>query len=522
MSTRFPISPQGEAEAALRFARRRRGYTLILLACIISAILFSLTVRPIYVAKTLLKIEPALSIDLVIDQITSQPIMAGNVPKNLTAVKAGEGVIAVSVAAEDPKFVRQFLDTVMRIYIQKSLERKLRERNAFLENLREKNAEIEAQLKAAKEALDNFEKQQDVASFSQDSVDIIRVVTGLQSKLSQLESQKASPEQITNYKKQLAAIAPEIAKLSQSEQNLLQLTQDVVIKRQWFLDSSTEITKLTRKVIKSEIQILRPATLQRKINWIKILLINLLGLAGGIFLCLTIFVSRNRTLFRVIRYPRILERIAKLPVVASIPHSQVNIGLLSPKDRAAIALQDLAARIKIIMRDAKNNVLLLTSDGSDQGKSFVAANFSLFAAENQRTLLIDGDLTKGMLHLNFATLKLPGFSDLIAGKATLDQVLANPIDEKLWFIPAGKETLDYSLLQNAEKFKSLMHIFSECFDLVVIDFPVADDPEILAAAGAIFVVVRQGEKATRAKQFFDKYPAKLKEISSILLNDVVS
>ena len=134
------------------------------------------------------------------------------------------------------------------------------------------------------------------------------------------------------------------------------------------------------------------------------------------------------------------------------------------------------------------------------------------------------DIVKGSLHLNFANLRSPGFSDLILGTATLNQVLANPIDNKLWFIPAGTEALNYNLLQDHEKLRSLMNMLSKSFDLVIVDYPTLglqiNNLKILDFAGSIFLVIRQGDRAMRLKRFLLKYPQKLTEISATLLNEV--
>jgi tyrosine-protein kinase Etk/Wzc len=463
------------------------------------------------------------------------------IQKNIRAIKINDSSIELHFAAQEPEFAKHFLDTLMGVYVDKSLENTIRNRADVLANLRAKNKEIQAQLKVAKEAL----AREDTSTFSEETLELIQLAAGLGSKVGDLESGKTEllathapqdpvvlgfTEQIDSYKKQLNSIEPEIVKLPDAERRFYQLNDEVIIVRQLFLDSTAEINRLSREIIKSEAHVISPSVIEKTIDWMKITIAAVLGGVGGVFLCLCFTLFGNIRL-RNIRNPEMLKKVTKLPVIASIPHSDsaekkskalgMNNYLMDVTDNAALVLRNLKTILDDITSGAHNNILLFTSHHEKQGKSFLAANFSLLASEKKRVLLIDGDILKGSLHLNFSALKVPGFSDLIAGKATLEQVLANPVDEKLWFIPSGTEAANYDLLQDQEKLKSLMHILSEEFDLVIIDCPTLPDLQLLEFAGTIFMVIRQGENTSRFKRFLSQYPRQLTEISAVILNDVV-
>src|SRR5438034_7038701 len=69
-------------------------------------------------------------------------------------------------------------------------------------------------------------------------------------------------------------------------------------------------------------------------------------------------------------------------------------------------------------------IMTVTSPGRADGKSFVAAYLATaFADAGYRTLLIDGDVRCGRLHRVFKLPRKPGLTDLLAGQATLEQVL---------------------------------------------------------------------------------------------------
>lgn len=546
--------------------RRKRCYSVIMTLCALFIILGNGDIPKITIAKASLQLEPEISAESVIEQVLSRQMIAEvvamhikqpiqkkgsfeTIQMNFHATKIADGVVEFSLVTDDPEYARNFIDTLVKLYIQKSLQQNTRNRADTLEKLDQRNKEIQEKLNAVKEVLENFKKQENTEAFPAKSMETIQLVSGMESKIGDLESQKtellqthapqdpavqALTDQIVGYKKQVNALEPEINQMPEPEQKLLQLTHDVTLVRQLFLDNTAEINKLTHELIKSDIRTASPAIIERKINWPKIAVGGLLGTIGGLFLCLCFFFIRDNMFFRSVSNLEILKRVTPLPIIASIPRSLLvqqkskfcglNNYLVDTKDTVAIALKEVEANITNAMHDARNNIFLFTSESPNQGKSFIASNLSLFSSNNRRTLLIDADMVKGSLHLNFATLMTPGFSDLIAGRATLDQVLANPIDNQLWFIPSGTGSLDDDVLYDHEKLQSLMHIFSKSFDLVIIDYPAMklepNDLEILDCVGTIFLVIKQGESASRLKRFFAKYPPKLAEVSVILLNDV--
>lgn len=145
---------------------------------------------------------------------------------------------------------------------------------------------------------------------------------------------------------------------------------------------------------------------------------------------------------------------------------------------------------------------VITSAVPGEGKSTTAMNLALAFAEDRerRTLLIDGDLRRPSVSGYIVPRPTLGLSDVLAGKASLDQALIQMSDTNLWVLPSGapsERPLD--LLQT----EYLVQVIAELrgrFDHIVIDAPPTvpfTDAAVLAAhADGAILVVRAGATTT--------------------------
>ena len=86
----------------------------------------------------------------------------------------------------------------------------------------------------------------------------------------------------------------------------------------------------------------------------------------------------------------------------------------------------LRSKILVDMENEKNYIIGFSSLQSNEGKSFVASNLAItFAQRRMSTLLIDGDMRRGVIHHSFVLNKKRGLSDLLfsADDISLDKVL---------------------------------------------------------------------------------------------------
>ncbi|MDD1625252.1 MAG: CpsD/CapB family tyrosine-protein kinase, partial [Methylococcaceae bacterium] len=139
-------------------------------------------------------------------------------------------------------------------------------------------------------------------------------------------------------------------------------------------------------------------------------------------------------------------------------------------------------------------VIIVSSPMPGMDKSFVSTNLSaLLASINKRVLIIDADIRNGRLHKTFSVEKQPGLSDLLAGKATLDEVIISLPDVGVDFIPRGNMVLTPSELLVLGNLAETLEQLKCFYNHIVIDSAAILDSTDTAIMGkhadATFLVV---------------------------------
>jgi capsular exopolysaccharide synthesis family protein len=192
----------------------------------------------------------------------------------------------------------------------------------------------------------------------------------------------------------------------------------------------------------------------------------------------------------------------------------------------AEAIRDLRTGLMLSRAGAPPKVVLVTSSLAGEGKTTVAMNLAIVLAQGGRTCLIDGDMRGAMvgkaIHLQSKT----GLSQLLAGTASLDQVLAQPPDfPNLTILPVGLLPPNPADLIASEQMQAVMIALRNKFDSIVIDSPPVihfSDARVLSSlADVVVVVARYGlttrRSLTRCVDILDEVRA---PIAGVVLNDI--
>jgi uncharacterized protein involved in exopolysaccharide biosynthesis/Mrp family chromosome partitioning ATPase len=111
------------------------------------------------------------------------------------------------------------------------------------------------------------------------------------------------------------------------------------------------------------------------------------------------------------------------PAPSPPPSASSRVELVTLQQRPSVLADAFRATLASILYSGENGdrprVIVLTSANPREGKTTVASNLALAAAEiGQSVLLIDGDLRKGRLHEIYEVSNAWGLSDLLAGTET--------------------------------------------------------------------------------------------------------
>lgn len=217
-----------------------------------------------------------------------------------------------------------------------------------------------------------------------------------------------------------------------------------------------------------------------------------LGAAAGIVLLRDILDSR-------INYP---EQVSGggigLTILGVVPDTSGNSG-----DRELIKAQVVEAfreiRMNIVHSFPNGAPVMATisSPSPEDGKSFVCANLAMsFAEAGFKTLLIDGDTRRGVLHSSFQLDRRPGLVDYLLGRVDAQSIIRPTSHRHLSVIPCGERAVRSPELLGNAQMRALMATARSQYAVVLIDSPpfaAGVDPYILGSVtGALITVMRSG------------------------------
>lgn len=147
------------------------------------------------------------------------------------------------------------------------------------------------------------------------------------------------------------------------------------------------------------------------------------------------------------------------------------------------AMRELRTNLQYVDVDRPARVMVITSPLPGDGKSTTAANLAMsIAATGQAVILVDADLRRPVLGGMFGFSDDVGLSDVLAGRAQIEQV-AHQVDENgsLFVVAAGRTPPNPSEMVGSQRMQALVRKLAE--DLVVI----VDSPPTLAVADAAVI-----------------------------------
>lgn len=241
-----------------------------------------------------------------------------------------------------------------------------------------------------------------------------------------------------------------------------------------------------------------------------------------------------------------VEKILNLPIVASIPQISTNgefklptksrhakdfyTGKLLPQFTRVPHLyeahQNLKLNFSFVNVTHNLKAIVMTSAGAGDGKTLNSINMAhIFARSGTKTLLIDCDLRRPMIHKILSLNQEPGLSQVLINEVMFENALQNVDTQNLDILTSGTLPPNPSDLLNTPQMGQLLNDIRSRYDLIIVDAPpviaVTDSIVLGAKADGICLVVRANktsrDAALRAKELLQKSETK---IVGVILNDV--
>jgi receptor protein-tyrosine kinase len=228
----------------------------------------------------------------------------------------------------------------------------------------------------------------------------------------------------------------------------------------------------------------------------------LVGLAFGVLLGIGLAFLRDR-LDNTVKDRQTLEAITGVGLVGSIPldkarRKEAAISFDNDNSAIAEAFRKLRTNLQFLAVDNPPRVIVVTSSVPNEGKSTTAVNLALALAEgDHNVVLVDGDLRRPRLDKYLSLVGKVGLSTVLAGRASLDEVLQKTRFPKLTVLTSGAIPPNPSELLGSMAAQKVLAELRSRFDYVVVDscplLAVTDAAILAADADGVLLVARFGE-----------------------------
>jgi non-specific protein-tyrosine kinase len=226
---------------------------------------------------------------------------------------------------------------------------------------------------------------------------------------------------------------------------------------------------------------------------------GLLGLAVGAGLALVL-----EALDRTITTADQATAAFGAPSLAALPRdrglaTEPLVALEGANSRSGEGYRSLRTAIRFIDGDRQLRRILISSAGSGEGKTTVAANLAIaFAQSGERVILIDADLRRPRVTELFGVNERPGLTAVILGDVSLEAALQT-WRGTLQLLPHGALPPNPSEMLGSESMARVLDEAADRADIVIIDappiLPVTDATVLAAQVDGVIQVARWGSTA---------------------------
>lgn len=202
------------------------------------------------------------------------------------------------------------------------------------------------------------------------------------------------------------------------------------------------------------------------------------------------------------------------------------ISYTHPDSFIAEQFRMIQMNIKFLMAEKKGQIFLITSPGTGEGKSTVAANSAVsMAQQKEKILLIDANLRTPIQHVLFKLPNSIGLAEVLRGKESFKEAVHHTEIGRLDVLTGGNPPMNSGELLGSAMMQELLDTALQSYDIVLIDsFAVNDvtDTKLLAKkCDGVILVFQNGktsmEKAYEAKKDLEFSKAKL---MGVILNEM--
>ncbi len=468
-------------------------------------------------------------------------------------------ILSVELKGGNPEQLAKSVNDIAAIYVNATVNWESAEASQKLGFLESQLPIVKARLEKAEQELSLYRQKHGAVDIPAEAEILLKQASDMETLRIQLKQkyeeqnqrlESAHPDmiatkaQIRQIDGKLGGLEKRIKNLPGTQQRMVSLARDVQVNTELYtsLLNSAQEQRIAAAGSLGNSRIVDFAVTPEKPYWPKpgllLAIAALLGLSAG-----AAQVFLRHSLQRHDNYPALLEYQVGFPLYAAIPHSkkQRKLGRLidqgrerepgilvsqNPLDISVESLRSLRTTLETTLASDESKVIMVSSPAPGMGKSFISTNLAaLLASIKKRVVIIDADMRNGRLHETFSIDKQPGLSDLLAGKATLGEVIISLPDVGVDLIPRGSMVLNPAELLVLGNLAETLEQLKSFYNHIVIDSPPilgATDAAIMGKhVDATFLVVKEGRyTAQELEVSFRRFQQVGVKPSGFIINDM--
>lgn len=473
-------------------------------------------------------------------------------PKIKSELIEGTDLIRIEVVLNDPDKAAEIANATAEAYKTENLLEKNKQARTLREFLEVQLASIKERLKKSEDILQKFKEKEQVTGIAVALTTNLANFESERSKLLRTYTEK-HPD-IVKLDEQIIFLKQQMISISATELEFARLARDVQLNEQTYktFQERFEEVRIAEAEKVSDVSVLDRASPPKNPFKPNFQLNLSLGVALGIVFAFSIALLAEQ-LDTSLATIESIENTLKVPVLSVVPFLTLEKktkrkGVFKFLTFRPLSTQDMLEQLRsqVIINFSskssifesyrmlytnlrldgfggvmKNKIVQITSSSPEEGKTITSVNLAIAAAqEGAKTLLIDTDLRKSVIHKIFGFNKEPGFTDLLLGSAELKNSLRGVVDilaakaidsdrlikipgiDNLSILTSGTPTMNVTQLLNSPALIALLRNLRQDFDVIFMDSPptlaVSDPFAIASQVDGVILVYRVGKTSRDA------------------------
>lgn len=197
--------------------------------------------------------------------------------------------------------------------------------------------------------------------------------------------------------------------------------------------------------------------------------------------------------------------------------------IASPKSPVTEQFKTVRTNIKFAQSDTPIQSIVVTSSGPNEGKSTLSSNLAVaFAQSGARTILVDADMRRPVVHTTFDLENQVGLSSLLSvRRLTMKDAIQETDVPNLSIMTSGPKAPNPSEILSSHRMRRVIELLKKRYDFIIFDMPplvnVTDAQIVSSQVDGVILSVKEG---VTEKPMLNKATSLLRQVDANVIGAV--